>query len=336
MKRFSISFVLALWSLTAPAGPPSEEDLASAVADLGHENPAVRAEAKATILRWAEADPEALGKVLPATAEDPEARALLAELHETVRERISILRRKDRVMEAAGKDEALRTATERLLASLADPAFLAPAAESAVRLPETDDVLTPYVTGTYESGKPGVARVMEALLVDGSLAVRRIAARILYYHGSAANEKALVAAMKDKDPYIRGCGALTLSHYGVKSAVPAIKEMLKDPDPQVQLHAQMALEELGSAIEPEELRRMLKSQDAGVRRRAVQMFVLQGDPAALEHLAPLLDDPDGGIRTMVADAMAALGGFAFDPEEARLKAAREWWEKKQRDGAGKK
>ncbi|MEK7470296.1 MAG: HEAT repeat domain-containing protein [Planctomycetota bacterium] len=331
MHRWIRLPIFALLSLAALAGPPSAEDLASAVADLASEVPAVRAEAKATILKWGEADPEGLQKTLPATSEDAEARALLNELHESLREKISILHRKERVLEAAGEDEALRTATEGLLASLADPAFLEPAADSPVRLPETDGVLTPYVMAAYESGKPGVARVMEALLGDGSLAVRRIAARILYYHGSAANEKALIAAMKDKDPYIRGCGALTLSHYGVKSAVPAIKELQKDADPQVQQHAVMALEELGAAIEPEELRRMLKSGNAGVRRRAVEMLLAHNDPAVLEDLAPLLDDAELGIRHLVMDGMARLGGFRWDAEEARQKAAKEWWEARKKE-----
>lgn len=314
-----------LLAVPALAAPPSAEDLASAVAGLADENPAVRAEARNTILRWGEKDPEAVEKALPADHKDAEARAQLNEIREILREQASILHRKERVLAVIQNDAGLTAATEGLLERLADPAFLAPALDSPVRLPETDGVLTPYVTATYDSGKPAMARVMEALLVDGSLGVRRIAARILYYHGSAANEKALVAGMKDKDAYIRGACALTLSHYGVKSAAAAIKELLKDPDPQVQQHGQMALEELGAAVEPDELRKMLKSPDAGVRRRAVQMFVKQGDPAVLEDLAPLLDDADAGIRAMVVDAMTNLGGFRWDSEAARQEAAREWW-----------
>ena len=336
MIRATSLALFAFLSLSVLAGPPSAEDLASAVADLASENPAVRAEAKGTILKWGDADPEALEKTLPVMAEDAEARALLNELHEILREKISILHRKERVMEAAGKDEVLRKATENLLSSFGDPAFLEPAADSAVRLPETDGVLTPYVMAAYESGKPGVARVMEALLVDGSLAVRRIAARILYYHGSAANEKALIAAMKDKDPYIRGCGALTLSHYGVKSAVPAIKELQKDADPQVQQHATMALEELGAALEPAELRKMLKSDNANVRRKSVEMLIAQNDPAVLEDLAPLLDDADLGIRNLVMDAMVRLGGFEWDAEDSRKKAAKKWWERRVKEAGERK
>lgn len=308
------------------ADPPAPEDVASAVAGLADDNPAVRAEARKTILRWGDADPEAVEKLLPARHDDAEARAQLAEIRELLKERASILHRRERVLAAAGEDEGLKRATEDLLKRMEDAAFLAPAQESPVRLPETDDVLTPYVTAAYDSGKPGVARVMEALLVDGSLAVRRIAARILYYHGSAANEKALVAALKDKDSYIRGGCALTLSHYGVKSATDAIKALLQDADPQVQQHAQMALEELGAALEPAELRKMLKSDDPNVRRRAVQMFVAKGDPAILDEIAPLLEDRDPQIRTLVADAMAQVGGFRWDAEGERQKAAKEWWE----------
>lgn len=307
------------------AEPPSTEDVASAVAGLADDNPAVRAEARNTILRWGEKDPEAVEKLLPARHDDAEARAQLAEIRELLKERASILHRRERVLAAAGEDEGLKRATEDLLKQMEDAAFLAPALESAVRLPETDGVLTPYVTAAYDSGKPGVARVMEALLVDGSLAVRRIAARILYYHGSAANEKALVGALKDKDPYIRGACALTLSHYGVKSAAGAIKELLKDGDPQVQQHAQMALQELGAALDAAELREMLKSDDANVRRRGVQMFVAKGDPAVLEEIAPLLEDRDPQIRTLVTDAMVQLGGFRWDAEGERQKAAKEWW-----------
>lgn len=322
--RFTGFFLLA--GLAVLADPPSAEDLASAVAGLADENPAVRAEARNTILRWGEKDPDAVEKALPIDHKDAEARAQLGEIRELLKEKSSVLHRKERVLAVIKDDAGLKAATEGLLERLADPAFLAPAQDSPVRLPETDGVLTPYVTATYESGKPAMARVMEALLVDGSLAVRRIAARILYYHGSAANEQALVAGMKDKDAYIRGACALTLSHYGVKSAVGAIKELLKDPDPQVQQHGQMALEELGAAMEPDEMRKMLKSDDAGVRRRAVQMFVKQNDPIVLDDLAPLLDDPDAGIRAMVVDAMTNLGGFRWDSEAARQKAAREWWE----------
>lgn len=334
MKSFTVLFLLPVVAMAAFAGPPSAEDLASAVAGLADESPAVRKEARATILKWGEADPEALEKMLPATAEDAEARALLAEIRETLREKIAILHRKERVLAAAGKDEVLRSATERLLENLASPAFLAPADESPVRLPETDDVLTPYVTASYESGKPGVARVMEALLVDGSLAVRRIAARILYYHGSAANEKALVAAMKDKDPYIRGCAALTLSHYGVKSAAGAIRELMKDGEPQVQQHAAMALEELGVAVDPAELRKMLKSDDPNVRLKAVDMFTARGDPAALDDLVPLLDDANRGVQERAMQAIEKLGGFRFDEWNERRKAAKEWWEKRKAQDKG--
>lgn len=321
LRPLAVALLLALPALAGP----SADDISAAVEGLASPEAAVREESRKTILKWAESDPEGIDKALPETSDDLEATAALKEIHKSIRAMVSIRHREERVMAACGNDEVLKEATKGLLARLSDPEFLAPADDSPVRLPETDGELTPFVTGTYRSGKPGVCRVMEALLVDGSLGVRRIAARILYYHGGPANEKALVVSMKDDDPYIRGCGALTLSHYGVKSAEAAIRELQKDPDPQVQQHATMALDELAKVMEPEQLRKLLKSDNLMDRKTAVAAIVEKHDPAWLKDLAPLLEDRDPDIRDAVVAAMQNDGGFTFDETQARLEAARRWW-----------
>lgn len=321
--------------LAAPplvADPPTEAEVRSAIGDLVDDRPLVREAARRTIFAWVERDTEALDKLLPRGSDIAELDAALREIRALLEAAPTIRRRAVRALAAAGMDAPLLTATRGLLDRLKDPAFLAPALASPTQLPATDGVLTPYVLGQYDTGKPGVCRVMEALLTDDSVGVRRIAARILYYHGSPANERALVAALADTDPYIRGGVALTLSRYGVRTACEAIRALLKDPEPTVRRHAAMALEELGATLDDAQIDEMLASKDPGVRTTGVRAIVARGAAAGLDRLAPLLDDPDAGVRDQVVSAMSSLGGFEWDAVEARRRAAKEWWERRRRGG----
>lgn len=174
--------------------------------------------------------------------------------------------------------------------------------------------------------------MLEVLLQDGDLGVRRIAARLLYYHGSAENRAALTAAMADEDPYIRGGAALSLSHHGVKEAGPDIRKLLGDADPMVRLHAGMALDELKLVMDEKEILEMLGANEAATRITGISLLVKRRAAHQIDRIGALLEDPDPDVRREAVRAMEEMGGFRWDAPAAKERDAREWWKKRKAEG----
>ncbi len=254
-----------------PVFPPPER-VNEAVRRLGDDAYTIREAASRDLLAWGLLDPGKLLPLLPSDDPDPEIRARLEEL----RSRISVDRRLMALLAVAADSEPMQAAARGLSEHLADPAFLAPAADSPTRLPETDGVLTPFLTSAGTE-KSKAVRMMEILLADKDLAVRRIAARILYYHGTAENVPAVRKSLGDADAYIRACGAQALAKIGDRESASLIAALLKDPERDARQGAALALGQVGS-------------------------------PEQVTALEALLEDPDEGVRKAVEGALAQIAG----------------------------
>ena len=335
--RFLAALLLPLLPLASFAdGPvPAEEDVRSAVRDLGDERPEVREEARGVLLRWGAEHPDDVLRMLPETSDDPEVKEALLALRERIRELERMGKRLARSLEAVKGNGPLAEATEALLKKMGDDEFLAPAAADPVRLPETDEVLTPYIIASGED-KPKAMAVMRVLLADRVLAVRRIAVRVLYYHGTMADAADVREALKDEDAYVRGAAAQALAKYGDKESIEPIMTMLKDNDPVVRYHAILSLSQLGAGAATDDIIKLLTDADARVRVLALLALDRGGVKSAAAEIVKFLDDHDPAVRHAACTAMEHFAGLKWDPEEARRREIRKWWEEHKDDPEMKK
>ncbi|MBI2919578.1 MAG: HEAT repeat domain-containing protein [Planctomycetes bacterium] len=292
VRTFGQILILALvLASAAPAEPPAEAQIAAAVAELGDDLPDVRIAARLRLTAWGKADPDRVLAKLPESHADPEVDASL----HTVRNEISIaVESRDRRVDSLEHAGALhRKATLTLLDNLEDAAFLAPAERDPSELPTTDGVLTPFIM-EFGADKPRAMRIMETCLASRRLSIRRIAIRILYYHGTLENRKDVRKALTDDDAYVRGAAAQALAKFGDREALADIRPLCKDAVDFVRYHGVLALRQLG-------------------------------DRECMSDLVALLENPEPQARAWAAGELEKEG-FRWDPEAEKAKAAKRWWE----------
>lgn len=290
-----ILILTLILAAAAPAEPPTEAQIASAVAELGDELPDVRKAARLRLVAWGKAEPDRVLAGLPDSHADPEVDASLR----IVRNEISAaVESRDRRVDSLEHAGALhREATLTLLDNLENDAFLAPAERDPSELPTTDGVLTPFIT-EFGADKPRAMRIMETCLASRRLPIRRIAIRILYYHGTLENKEDVRKALKDEDAYVRGAAAQALAKFGDREAIAEIRPLCKDAVDFVRYHGVLALRQLG-------------------------------DRECLPDLVALLENPEPQARTWAAGELEKEG-FRWDPEAEKAKAAKRWWEEQQK------
>lgn len=125
--------------------------------------------------------------------------------------------------------------------------------------------------------------------------------------------RALISALKSKDPEVQYHAAEALGDLGDERAVGALISALRDEELSgVRWKAAEALSKIGvPAVDP--LIGELRNDDDDVRWKAAIALGEIGDQRAIGPLISLLGDPDRFVRSRAAYALGLIGGPAVDP-----------------------
>ncbi|MDA1273825.1 MAG: HEAT repeat domain-containing protein [Verrucomicrobia bacterium] len=158
--------------------------------------------------------------------------------------------------------------------------------------------------------QPAVVDALRRLLQDGSVEVRRNAAKALAAYGEQSLPAAsrLLELLADYDEETRAAAAAALGAMHAEEAIPKIIQLLGDPNASVRADAAGALGMgLNASSAVPDLIRLLGDSDVTVRRSAAfaMSFIGSDAKAAIPTLTTMLSDEERATRGL---AITALGG----------------------------
>jgi HEAT repeat protein len=172
--------------------------------------------------------------------------------------------------------------------------------------------------------------VLEPLLTDPSIAVRRAALDALTDHPTERIRQVLLRLL-ESDPEMRRDVIRALGRIGDDRVIPKVIEIFASCDAAQKTYAVDALGALESASVEPFIAQQLGHRDPRVRRHAVRALVRLGTSSALRRVGVALRDADPKVRLAVAKAMAscphpiarsALERLCLDPVEDVAATAR--------------
>ncbi|HJQ70762.1 MAG TPA: M56 family metallopeptidase [Blastocatellia bacterium] len=119
--------------------------------------------------------------------------------------------------------------------------------------------------------------------------------------------KALLDALKDRDPQVREQALYALSHLGGSDAVEALKQAMSSNNPNVRKQAAWGLGMHGDQDGVDLLIAALRDQHAEVRTTAAWSLGMKGDSRAVEPLIEALKDEETRVRAQAAWALGMKG-----------------------------
>ncbi len=172
--------------------------------------------------------------------------------------------------------------------------------------------------------------VLEPLLADPSITVRRAALEALTGHPSERIRQVLLRLL-ERDPDMRRDVIRALGRIGDDRVIPKVIEVFANCDAAQKAFAVDALGAIESASVEPFIAQQLGHRDPRVRRHAVRALVRLGTSSALRRVGVALRDADPRVRLTVAKAMAscphpiarsALERLCLDPVEDVAASAR--------------
>jgi len=148
---------------------------------------------------------------------------------------------------------------------------------------------------------------ISSVLRSGAYQERHSAVQALSQIADARVQKALIAALGDKEDQVRCAAIEGLRKSGDNAAALPIITALHDPFKNVRAAAAEALGHLHSPQALEPLRRALGDKDWEVRSAAVQALGRFRDSSAFDAIIALLNDPEHEVRENVARTLEIFG-----------------------------
>jgi HEAT repeat protein len=152
---------------------------------------------------------------------------------------------------------------------------------------------------------------LEALLKSSDPDRRWWAVRALTEIPSPRVKKALIGALRDRNPSVRQCAALALRYQPHAGAIPDLVTALSDPDRLLARMAADALAAIGSqAVEP--LIRVVEAGQRASRVEAVRALAEIGDTRAIPILFKTLDEDSALGEYWAGEGLERMGvGMSF-------------------------
>lgn len=198
--------------------------------------------------------------------------------------------------------------------------------------PEAIDPLSLVLrTGAYQERHAAVlalgripdARVQKALLAalsDREDQVRCAAVEALGRLGDRRTAVPLVSILTDKQKNVRAAAAEVLGHLGNPAAVEPLRGLLKDHAWEVRQAAVLSLGRLRDKVSLAVMTEMLHDREHEVRETACRALELLGEPGAITALVLALKDEKPNVRQRATAALTSLDRTWWQTDAARAAA----------------
>ena len=217
-------------------------------------------------------------------------------------------------------DEASRS-TDPMVRAVAveamekDPAILEPAVRRGLGDPNPGVRFAAAVVGS-KAALPGLAPLVEPLLLDPNQSVQAGAILALHRCGRKVDPTPLAAMARSSSPEVRGNAVMVLGDLGNRSAMPLLKQAFETPMPKampaavrvVDLQVAEAMVKLGdvSQLEPVHAALFSRSDQGECIALACQIVGTVRDKSALPMLQRLIDAGGDDVRPMEIRLLAAI------------------------------